>query len=126
MALRSRKVAPEPSIAMKERFVDGGERESGEGCSRESISDEQALLDDSQHGSTRKLVQSSAVSDGGTSGGIELRPESRIGRRFVRYRNSWIGESCVVMNLDSVSHAAARSRIEEADEGSYVCMWHRC
>ena len=113
---RSRKIAPE---SIEEGFIHEGERESGEGCSRESISDDQAPLVD--HANGRKLpvsAQSSAMEQLDHT----PRPESRIGKRFVRYRNSWVGEDSIALNVESLRrvHARlnARSRIiEEADEG---------
>ena len=118
---RSRKIAPESPIAIEEGFTHEGERESGEGCSRESINDDHAPLVDPQwHANRRKpSSQSSALEQQD-----EARPESRMGKRFVRYRNSWIGEDSdsVALNVESLRriHARlnARSRIiEEADEG---------
>ena len=110
MSRRSRKISPE---SIEEGVAHDGERGLGEGCSRESIHDDQTPLVD-EHANSRK---SSAVEQ---QDATETRPESRIGRRFMRYRNSWVGEDCTLGTLRRV-HArldAARSRItEEADEG---------
>ena len=110
MSRRSRKISPE---SIEEGVAHDGERGLGEGCSRESIHDDHTPLVD-EHANSRK---SSAVEQ---QDATETRPESRIGRRFMRYRNSWVGEDCTLGTLRRV-HArldAARSRItEEADEG---------
>ena len=125
MALRSRKIAPESPTAIEEGFAQREERESGEGCSRGSISDDQAqLITAVDHESGRKFLQPSlttdvAVVDQGTSG--EIRPESRMGKRFVRYRNSWVGEGTIALNLKSLRTSAAASLIEEIDEGLCRC-----
>ena len=115
---RSRKVTPESPVAIEEGIAHDGERGLGEGCSRESISlhdDQTPLVDADRDASSRK---SSAVEQ---QDATEPRPESKIGRRFVRYRNSWVGEDCTLGTLRRI-HArldAARSRIaEEADEGT--------
>lgn len=126
MAVRSRKIAPESPTAIEEGFTQRKERESGEGCSRGSISDDQVQLmtaDDHHEDRSRKislqpssLTLDDAIIDRDTRG--EVRPESRIGKRFVRYRNSWIGDDTVTLNLKSFrTTAAAASLIEEVDEG---------
>jgi hypothetical protein len=112
---RSRKIAPE---SIEEGTAHDVERGLGEGCSRESISihDDQTPLVDAEHASNRKSPAMEQQDPTETT----IRPESRIGRRFMRYRNSWVGEDCTLGTLRRV-HArldAARSRItEEADEG---------
>ena len=116
---RSRKISP---IATEEGIAHDGGRGLGEGCSRESISihDDQTPLVDAEHASNGQ--RSSAVEQQDATETTTARPESRIGRRFMRYRNSWVGEDITLGTLRRV-HArldAARSRItEEADEGIF-------
>ena len=112
---RSCKISPE---SIEEGVGHDGERGLGEGCSRESIHDDQTPFIVDKHANGRK---SSAVEQ---QDAAETRPESRIGRRFMRYRNSWVGEDCTLGTLRRV-HArldAARSRITEeaADEGIII------
>ena len=123
MAVRSRKIAPVSPTAIEEGFTQREERESGEGCSMESISDDQTQLMtavDRHDGSRPKVLQTSLTTDDtiidqGTRG--EMRPESWIGKRFVRYRNSWVGDDTITLNLKSLHTTAAASLIEEIDEG---------
>ena len=116
---RSRKIAPESPIAMEEGVNSDVERGIGEGCSRESIHDDQTPLVDEYAANSRK---SSAEEQQDSS---ETRPKT--GKRFMRYRNSWVGEDCTLGTLRRV-HArlnAARARIiEEADEGILVLFFH--
>ena len=111
MARRSRKITPEFPAAISNGFTCKEERESGEGCSRESINNEQSPL--------------AAREDGGTAlprppGAAIAEPqpctESRVGRRFVRCRNSWIEEEKITLNLGSLRESHTASLIEEADE----------
>ena len=114
---RSRKISP---IAIEEGTAHDGERGLGEGCSRESISihdDRTPLIIDAEHAGNGQ--RSSAAEQQDAMETTTTRPESRIGRRFMRYRNSWVGEDITLGTLRRV-HArldAVRSRItEEADE----------
>lgn len=106
---------------MEEGVSNDGERGLGEGCSRESIHDDQAPLVDEHVNNNRKPSAEEEQQQ------QHARPESRIGRRFMRYRNSWVGEDCTLGTLRRV-HArldAARARItEEADEGILVLLFH--
>ena len=120
MMRRSRKISP---IAIEEGIAHDGERGLGEGCSRESISihDDRTPLIDAEHAGNGQRSLAAEQQDA-TETTTTTRPESRIGRRFMRYRNSWVGEDITLGTLRRV-HARldavnARSRItEEADEG---------
>lgn len=104
---RSRKIAPTSPIAAEDGYSDEGERELGEGRSKESIIN----IDDQ----TPSVDQHAKPSQDGTT---ELRPKT--GRRFMRYRNSWVGEDGVALNLQCLRrvHARldARFKIAEDDE----------
>lgn len=125
--LRSRKIAPESPVAIEEGGLHDGERGLGEGCSRESISlqDDQTPLVYNAENDAGAAANSGESSAAGQQREMETRPESRIGRRFMRYRNSWVGEDCTLGTLRRV-HArldAARSRIaEETDEGRVLLL----
>ena len=109
MARRSNKISPAGSPpAVSEGFTSREERESGEGCSRESIRDvdDQALL----------TAESEGRASQATPGGMHEKPESQVGKRFVRYRNSWIEEEKITLNLSSLREAHRVSQIEEVDE----------
>ena len=106
MARRSNKISPAGSPpTVNEGFTSREERESGEGCSRESISDDRALL----AADASDALQS-------TPSDAQEQPESRVGKRFVRYRNSWIEEEKITLNLSSLREAHKVSQIEEVDE----------
>ena len=109
MARRSNKISPAGSPpAVSEGFTSREERESEEGCSRENISDDRALLATEDSGG--KAIHLPAPGD------AQEQPESRVGKRFVRYRNSWIEEEKITLNLSSLREAHRVSQIEEVDE----------
>ena len=131
MAFRNHKIAPELQSTVEEGFTQREERESGEGCSRESISDDQAqLLASVDHGSRRmKSLQPSLTlaADFSTTETVATsRLESRMGKRFVRYRNSWVGDGTITLNLKLLRSSHAASQIEEIDEGMQLCLKHSC
>ena len=110
MARRSNKISPAGSPpAVSEGFTSREERESGGGCSRESIRDDQALLTAESEGQPPSASQA-------TPDDVHEKPGSQVGKRFVRYRNSWIEEEKITLNLSSLREAHRVSQIEEVDE----------
>lgn len=120
MALRTRKIAPELPGGVDEGFAGSRERECGEGCSRESISDDQAQLvgneDQSLSHPKPAAMHWHQLADPAAQTSVEVKPESR---RFVRYRNSWVRENDITLNLGLFRRTPNASQIEEEDEGSH-------